>query len=396
MGCTKLSRKYKYCKKTSSKINKRYNKKNTKMIPIAEPNLDGNELKYLTECIKTNWISSTGKFVKEFERKFAEFCETKYATSCSNGTSALHLALLSLGIKRGDEVIIPNLTFGATAAVVKHCNAHPILVDIDKKTWNIDPKKIKERITDKTKAIIVVHLYGNPCDMDKILEIAKQNDLYIIEDCAEAHGAEYKNKKIGSIGDIGCFSFYGNKIITTGEGGMCVSNKKEIIDKINLIKNHGMTKEKKYWHDIVGYNYRLTNLQAAVGLAQLEKINQFIEKRRTLIRIYKNLLKDIKEITYQEITPNSNPVYWLFPLLLNKNSFQLIKSLEDNKIEATNTFHPLNEMQPYFDSSEFSNSKSIFENGIVLPLHNNLTEKQIEKICGIIKKDFIFSSEHNQ
>jgi perosamine synthetase len=358
------------------------------MIHIAEPNLVGNELKYLTECINTNWISSTGNFVKEFERKFAEFCGVNYATSCSNGTSALHLALLALDIKEEDEVIVPNLTFGATTAAVKHCNANPVLVDIDKQTWNIDPNKIKERITNKTKAIIVVHLFGNPCDMDKILEIAKENNLYVIEDCAQAHGAEYKNQKVGSIGDIGCFSFYGNKLLTTGEGGMCTSNNKEIIEKINLIKNHGMIKEKRYWHDIVGYNYRLTNIQAAIGLAQLERINDFFEKRYKLANLYKDLLKDIKEITYQETTADSKSVNWLFPILLNKKAFELIKRLSDHKIESMNMFYPLNEMKPYFDSSEFENSKLISENGLILPLHYNLTEEQIKEVCEVIKKEF--------
>ncbi len=366
------------------------------MIPIAKPNLRGNELAYVNKCINTGWISSNGKFVGKFEKKFAEFCDCKFASSCSSGTSALHLALLALDIKDSDEVIVPNLTFATTANVVKYCNAKPILTDVDSKSWNISPNEIKKKITPKTKAIIPVHLYGNPCEMDEIIEIANEHNLYIIEDCAEAHGAEYKNKKIGNIGHIGCFSFFGNKIITTGEGGMCTSNNKEIIDNINLLKNHGMSKEKRYWHDILGYNYRLTNIQSAIGLAQLERINEFIKKRNEIVHIYKEILENIPGIEFQKINSKSKAVYWLFSILANNiPRDNLIKKLENAEVETRKVFYPLNKMRPYLDSSEFPNSEIIAKKGVTLPTHIDLKEEQIKYICDIIKNEKNTSNHSN-
>jgi len=359
-------------------------------IRIAEPDISGNELKYLTECIETNWISSSGSFVKKFEEKFAEYCGTKYATSCSNGTAALQLSLLALGVKKGDEVITPNLTFGATVSVIKHCNATPILADIDKKTWNISGREIERNITPKTKAIMPVHLYGNSCNMKEIQEIAQKYDLKVIEDAAEAHGAEYDSKKVGSIGDVGCFSFFGNKIITTGEGGICTSNDKELIKKIDLLKNHGMTKEKRYWHDVIGHNFRLTNIQAAIGLAQIEKIEEFNKKRDSLAKLYKENLKNLSEIEFQEITENSKPVYWMFPISLtedaNINVDQLAEKLRENGIETRKIFHPLHKMPVYLDLSEYPHSELVYKKGLILPMHNLLKEEQVNYICETLKK----------
>ncbi|NQV08592.1 DegT/DnrJ/EryC1/StrS family aminotransferase, partial [Candidatus Woesearchaeota archaeon] len=260
-----------------------------KFIPVAEPVLEGNELKYVTECVKTGWISSAGKFVKKFEEKFSKYCDCKYGVAVSNGTTALHLALVALGIKKGDEVIVPNFTFVATANAVVYVGGVPVFVDADKETWNIDVDKIEEKITSKTKAIIPVNIYGHPCDMNKIMDIAKKHNLYVIEDCAESHGAEYNGEKTGSFGDISCFSFYGNKIITTGEGGMCVTNNKELAEKMSMLKDHGMKPERRYWHETIGFNYRMTNIQAAIGLAQLENINKFIETKRENTIIYNSL-----------------------------------------------------------------------------------------------------------
>ncbi len=358
------------------------------MIPIAKPDLKGNEKKYLTECIDSTWISSAGKFIEQFENKFAEFSGTKYAASCCNGTMALHLALLAINIQPGDEVIVPNLTFAATANAVLYCNAKPVLVDIDKETWNIDPEKIEQAITPKTKAIIPVHLYGNPCDMDKIMEIANNHSLFVIEDSAEAHGAKYKNKKVGSIGHIGCFSFYGNKIVSTGEGGICTSNNKELIDRINVLKNHGMTKERRYWHNEVGYNYRMTNMQAAVGLAQLETINTFIERRRKVENLYRELLKDVEGIKIQKTHDNAEQIPWMFSIVLDNFKLsrdELIDKLEQAGIETRKTFFPLNEMPPYYTDSQFPNSDLISKNGISLPTYAELTEEEIILICDTIK-----------
>jgi perosamine synthetase len=357
-------------------------------IPVAEPVLDGNELEYVTECIKSSWISSLGKYIEKFENSFSDFCGVKYGVSTSNGTTALHLALLALGIGKGDEVIIPNLTFIATANAVTYTSAAPILVDSEKETWNIDPEKIEEKITNKTKAILVVHLYGHPCDMDKILNIAKKHDLSIIEDCAEAHGAEYKGRKVGSFGDIACFSFYGNKLITTGEGGMCITNNKDLAERMKFLKDHGMSKEKRYWHPEIGYNYRMTNIQAAIGLAQLENIEKIIERKRKNAEIYNSLLKNIKGITLPPEKGYAKNVYWMYSILIGDNfpidRDQLILKLKEERVDSRPLFYPLNAMPPYKSNEGFPIAEELSKRGINLPSSINLSKESIINITKII------------
>ena len=261
-------------------------------IPVAEPDIGKEELENITEAVKSGWISSKGKFILELEEKFSKFIGTKFGVSTSNGTTALHLALEALDIKAGDEVILPTLTFIACANMVKFVGAKPVFVDSHPDYWCIDPKKIEEKLTDKTKAIMPVHLYGHPCDMDPIERIAKKHNLFIIEDCAEAHGAEYRGRKVGSMGTISCFSFYGNKIITTGEGGICLTDDEVLAEKMRIIRDHGMSLQKRYWHEVIGFNYRMTNLQAAIGVAQLGKIDYFINKKRETARMYNQLLNN--------------------------------------------------------------------------------------------------------
>jgi len=251
----------------------------TKFIPIAEPSITQKEISYVTDAVKSGWVSSLGYYIFEFEKKFAEFIGTKYALTTSNGTTALHLTLASLGIKEGDEVIIPDLTFVATANAVAYTGAKPIIVDVEEDIWCIDPDSIRKSITPKTKAIIPVHLYGHSADMDEIIKISNEYGLHVIEDAAEAHGAEYKGKKVGSLGKCGVFSFYGNKIITTGEGGMITTDDEKLYERAKFLRDHAMNKEKRYWHSEIGFNYRITNLQAALGLAQLERIEEFLDKR---------------------------------------------------------------------------------------------------------------------
>jgi len=247
-----------------------------RFIPVANPVLNGNEKKYVLDCLESTWISSSGKYVKRFEEGFANYCCVKHALSCCNGTVALHLALLALGVGPEDEVIVPTLTFVATTNAVSYCGARPVFIDVDQETWNIDPALIEEKITTRTKGIIAVHLYGHPVDMDPIISIAFNHNLFVIEDAAEAHGAKYKGRMIGSISDIATFSFYGNKIITTGEGGMVVTSDDTLANKINQLKESGMDPDKRYWFPTIGYNYRMTNVAAAIGLAQLEKIDEHI------------------------------------------------------------------------------------------------------------------------
>jgi len=359
------------------------------MIPVAEPNLNGNELKYVKDCIESGWISSIGEYVKKFEQEFSGYCGVKHGVAVANGTVALHLALEALGIKPGDEVIVPALTFIATANAVKYVGAKPVFIDSEPRTWNIDPERIKEKITKKTKAIMPVHLYGHPCDMGIINEIAEKHDLKVIEDAAEAHGAEYKGKKVGSLSDVSCFSFYGNKILTTGEGGMCLTNDEKIAEKIEQLKDHGMSKERRYYHPQLGYNYRLTNIQAAIGLAQLERIEQTIDTKRRNAKTYNSLLKNVKGITLPVEEPWAKNVYWMYSILVERGyklrRDELIGKLKKEGIDTRPFFIPLHKM-PYLDEGlKFPIAEELGEKGINLPSSVKLTKEQIEEITSFIK-----------
>src|SRR5262249_25503563 len=242
-----------------------------RIVPVCEPTLAGNEERYVVECVRSNWISSAGAFIPRFETMFAEFCGTRFAVACTSGTAALQLALYTLGVTDGDEDIIPTFTMIANANTVRHCGATPVFVDADPATWNIDPSRIEAAITARTKAIVPVHTYGHPADMDAINAIADRHGLVVVEDAAEAHGARYRGRPAGSLGRCGCFSFYANKIITTGEGGMVTTDDEELATKARNIRDHAFSKERHFWHRVVAHNFRLTNLQAAIGVAQTER-----------------------------------------------------------------------------------------------------------------------------
>lgn len=358
-------------------------------FPVAAPEFLGNEFKYLTEAFLSTWISSSGKYINLFEEKFAEFCGVKYAVAVSNGTTALHLAFLALDIGEGDEVIAPDLTFAATINTIIHAKATPVIVDIEEDSWCIDPDEIEKSITKKTKAIVPVHLYGQPANMDKISALAKKYNLYVIEDAAEAHGAVIKNKKVGSIGDIGCFSFFGNKVITTGEGGMCVTNSKEIADKIRILKDHGMSKTRKYWHDTIGYNYRMTNLQASIGLAQMERVAKILENRKDIEDTYKEQLKDLKNITWQKNDfSDRQKITWLVSVLTDeKYRDKIITELKESGIDTRPFFYSLGEMEIY-KKFVFSNkrSKSISKRGINFPTVPNLDDQFFHALRSVLEK----------
>ena len=363
------------------------------MIPVAEPCFGEEELSNVIEAVKSGWISSKGKFIEEFEQKLAKYCGRKYGVATSNGTVALHLALKALGIGKGDEVIVPDLTFVAVANSVTYCNAKPVFVDSHPEYWCIDPEKIEEKITPRTKAIIPVHLYGHPCDMAPISDIANDHDLYVVEDAAEAHGAEYKGKKVGSFGVVSCFSFYGNKIITTGEGGMCLTNNEELAEKMRILRDHGMNPNKKYWYDVVGFNYRMTNLQAAVGVAQLERLDEFIEKKREIAKWYSEELNDLEEkelITLHPEMPWAKCVYWMYCILVeDKFSMcrdELMKKLEEKEIDTRPFFYPMHVMPPYKNNEKFPVAEEISRKGINLPSGVNLTKKNLKEVVSTIKE----------
>jgi perosamine synthetase len=363
------------------------------MIPVAEPLLGEEELKNVIEAMKSGWISSKGKFIEEFEMKFAKYIGTNYGVATMNGTVALHLALKTLGIEAGDEVIVPDLSFIATANTVAYCNAKPIFVDSNPEYWCLDPYKIEESITTKTKAIIPVHLYGHPCDMDIIMELAEKYNLYIIEDAAEAHGSKYKGKTVGSFGHINCYSFFANKVITTGEGGMCLTDSEELYESMKMLRDHGMNSKKRYWHDVIGFNYRMTNLQGAVGVAQLTKIERFIEKKRLIANWYKEELKEIEEKGYISLHPElswARNIFWMYSILINEKSEVkrdvLIQKLRENQIDSRPFFYPAHMMPPYKNSkNDFKNAEYISTRGVNLPSSPLLEKEDIEFIVKTIK-----------
>lgn len=357
-------------------------------IALARPQLwRGNEYKYLIDAFLSTWISSTGKYITKFEESFSTYCGLKYGIATSNGTTALHLALVALGIGKNDEVIVPDITFAATVNSVLYTGATPVIVDVEKDSWCISPDEIKKAITPNTKAIIPVHLYGQPCDMDRICEIAKKHNLYIVEDCAEAHGAEFNGKKVGSFGIISCFSFFGNKVVTTGEGGMCVTNSKELNDKMRVYRDHGMRKDHKYYHEVIGYNYRMTNLQAAIGTAQVERIDEILRWREKLEESYRSFFDGNKSIELQKNNlPNRKRITWLVSILVNEvKRDKILKSLKDNDIDARAFFIPLSEMDLYSKyARKCKNSKSLSKRGINLPTTVDVDEDVIKRIRDII------------
>jgi perosamine synthetase len=357
-------------------------------IPVYQPDLNGNEKKYVNECIDSSWISSKGKFVGDFERIFADRIGIQHAASVCNGTLALHLALLALGIGPGDEVIVPTLTYIATANAVAYTGATPVFVDSIRDTWQIDPLEVRRHITPKTRAIIPVHLYGQACDMDSLLSIAREYRLFIIEDCAEAIGTMYKGKQVGTFGDISCFSFFGNKTITTGEGGMVVTNDKTLIERSRHLKGQGLAEHREYWHDVVGYNYRMTNIQAAIGVAQLERADLFINRKREIAIFYKEALCDIPVEPHSEAADTIHS-YWMFSLLVQRaeQRDQLRKHLADAGIETRPLFYPVHTMPMYAKNyRKHPVAEDLAWRGINLPSWPGLTDDQLSFIVNTIRR----------
>ncbi|GEM_PF-136307 len=371
--------------------------KKSSLIPVCIPALLGREREYVLDAFDTNWISHEGKYAPLFEEAFSKYCGVRHGIITTNGTNALHLALVSLGIKEGDEIIIPDFTMISSAFSVCYTGAKPVFVDADKETWNIDVDKIEEKITPKTKAIMAVHIYGHPCEMDKILEIARKHNLRVIEDAAEVHGAEYNGKKCGSIGDIACFSFYANKIITTGEGGMVITNDEELAKKCRSYKDLCFNTDwpRKYLHEDIGFNYRASNLTAAIGLAQTEKIDDYVTIRRKNHQTYYDLLKDVEGLSFQIEKTNSKNVYWMNGVVIDRAKFgisrdELLEKLRKEKIGARPFFNGMHR-QPALKkfgcevSGDYPVSDWLADNGLYLPSGSNLREEEIVEVCEVIK-----------
>jgi perosamine synthetase len=358
------------------------------MIPIAAPVLGEKELEYITDCVRSGWISSLGEYVRRFERDFAAYCGVRYGVATHNGTVALHLVLVALGIGKGDEVIVPSLTFVATGNAVAYTGASPVFVDSDPSTWTIDPQAVTRAITPRTRAIIAVHLYGHPADMDALRTLADEHGLILIEDAAEAHGARYKGRRTGSLGDVAVFSFYGNKIITTGEGGMIVSDDAALIERCYFLENQAKARENPYWHTEIGYNYRMTNLQAALGVAQLERIEEFIAARLRNAQHYSQRLKDVPGITLPPCAEWATNVYWMYTILV-EDSFGvsrdvLMARLRERGIETRPVFYPLHRLPMYDRGQSLPVAEEIARKGINLPSGSALTPAQIDAICDAI------------
>jgi len=357
-------------------------------INIAQPSFLGNEKKYVMDAMETGWVSSIGPYIEKFEQAFAEYHGVKHAIATHNGTIALHLALAAAGISGNDEVIVPDLTFIATANCVRYCNAVPVLTDVSGEDWNLSPASVRDRITSKTRAIIPVHLYGNPAKLEEIQNIAQETGLIVIEDCAEALGAEYRGRKVGTFGQISCFSFFGNKIITTGEGGMCITNDDELAERMRILRDHGMNRQKKYWYDELGFNYRMTNLQAAIGLAQLEQISELLSGRDHIYRAYRGILEPHPKIIFQAVNGERN-VNWMFTIRIKGLTYSLrdliMAELKANNIDTRPVFYPIHAMPFYqpddFDRGGLKNSLIISREGISLPTYIGLGDEDIQYIA---------------
>jgi len=365
------------------------------MIPVNEPLIGERELQYITECLKTGWISSAGKFIEEFENKWAAYCGVKYGIAVSNGTTALQTAFGCLDLKPSDEVIMPTFTIISCALAVIYNGGKPVLVDSEPRSWTIDINKIEEKITKRTKAIMPVHIYGHPCDMDPIWELAKKYSLVIIEDAAEAHGAEYKGKKCGSLGNISCFSFYANKIITTGEGGMMLTNNEEYAERAKSLRNLCFKKGRRFYHTELGHNFRLTNLQAAIGLAQLERIDKLIEKKRWIGQRYTKRLKNISGLILPVEESWAKNVYWMYGVVLDENirrdAKEFAERLRKDGVDTRPFFLGMHEQPIFhkmglFKDEHYSVAEKIAKQGLYLPSGLTLSEKQINKVCISIRK----------
>ncbi len=362
-----------------------------RIIPVSDPKLDGNELRYLTQCIQSNWISSAGRFVREFEEAFATAMGCRYGVACSNGTTSLHLALAALGLGPGDEVIIPTFTMIATANAVRYTGAAPVLVDAEPGTWNLDASRLAAKITPRTRGILLIHTYGHPADMDPILALAERRGVWVVEDAAEAHGARYRDRPVGSLGRAASFSFYANKIITTGEGGMVTTNDAELARLARRLKDHAFSDERHFWHKYIGFNYRMTNMQAAVGLAQTERLEEFVEIRRVNAAQYTRRLSRLPGLTLPVERPWARNVYWMYGVVVADefgiSRDELRRRLARRGVETRTFFIPVHLQPIYYDDykgERYPVAEELCRRGLYLPSGATLTTAEIDYVCDAV------------
>ena len=372
------------------------------MIPVNEPLLAGRELEYVTECVRTGWISSAGRFIKEFEQKWAEYCGQKYGIAVSNGTTALQVAIGCLNLQPGDEVILPSFTIISCALAVVEHGAVPVLVDSDPRTWGMDVSQVEARITPRTRAIMPVHIYGHPVDMDPLIALAQKHNLVIVEDAAEAHGAEYRSagsasgpewKRCGGMGQISAFSFYANKLITTGEGGMVLTSDPAYAEKARSLRNLCFRPERRFFHTELGFNYRMTNMQAALGVAQLERFDKILEKKRWMGKAYTERLQGIPGLQLPVEEDWAKQVYWMYGLVLDESrgmdAVEFAKRLEALNVQTRPFFLGMHEQPVFWERGLFRDehypvAEHIARQGLYLPSGLALTEEQLDEVCAAV------------
>lgn len=356
------------------------------MIPIYKPFLEGNEKEYIIDCIDSTWISSQGKYINLFETAVKNYVKREFASSCSNGTTALDLAFKAIDLSPGDEVITTSFTYVASTNSVLANGGIPVFVDIEKDSWNIDFSLIEERITSKTRAILVSNIYGYLPDFDQLKRICKKNNLYLIEDAAESFGAKYKEEYSGGIGDISTFSFFGNKTITAGEGGMVLTDDKKLYDRIQQLKNQGNSETRKYYHEILGFNYRMTNIQAAIGLAQFEQLEYILKRKKEIFTHYFNELQG-KVVFQKPINDQVQPSYWIITILF-EDEIQMSKvkdALEKNNIDTRPLFYPVDKLDFYDSANDLYLTEKIYTKGICLPSYPGITDSELKLITDTVK-----------
>jgi perosamine synthetase len=364
-------------------------------FPVAIPDLSGNEEEYVVDAIRGTWISSIGAYLRRFESEFAELCSSPSAIAVSNGTVALHLALAGLDVGPGDEVIVPSLTFIATANAVRYLGAEPVFVDVDPGTWCIDPAQVERAITSRTRGVIPVHLYGHPADMDPLLEVADGHRLWLVEDAAEAHFARYKGRTVGSIGRLATYSFYGNKTFTSGEGGAVTVNDPSLERKLRMLAGQGLDPARRYYFPIVGYNFRMTNIAAALLCAQLERRDEILARRRQVFDDYRAALDGVPGITFQPVQTWAETTPWLFSILVDEKEFgqdrdSLAAALLGQGIDTRPFFIPVHRLPPYTDASasrgeHLPHTDALSSMGLNLPTYTALTSRDIDEISGVIR-----------
>lgn len=357
--------------------------------PVAAPDLSGRESAYVNECLRTNWISSKGRFIGDFEAAFARFIGRRHAVATCNGTVALHLALSALGVGPGDEVIVPSLTYVASANAVAYCGARPVFADIDPSTWCLSVDSVARLISPQTRGIMAVHLYGHPCDMRPLLALAQARGLWVLEDCAEAHGSAYAGRLAGSFGVASMFSFFGNKVVTTGEGGMVLTDDDALAAQLRMLRGQGMDPQRRYWHPLVGFNYRMTNLAAAIGLAQTERVDQLVADRRRVARWYQRHLASVPGLTLPRSTPPADNVFWLFSVLVDDPALRdpLMAGLAEHGIETRPFFHPAHEFPMYTAYRSDAGCPvacAVSRCGLNLPTSSYLRERDVATIAAAV------------